>query len=360
MPPPRPDRPRTVYALLDPRTDPATVFYVGCTSLPLHERFRAHVSAAMHAPSPTRKEDAILDIIRDNEEPTCLVLEELSSTDDWEDAERFWISHFGSPALTNASVGGVGNAGYKHTPGALARIRAALSSEGFKQRMHDLHAGKPKSEETRARMRLAHSDESLRLHKSAVVSNLVWITDGSMNTRIPKGDDIPSGWWPGRTVSDTQRARYTALGAQLKGTKLSEATKQNMRAAQGTAAARARKSQVFSERVWATDGVHNKRVPLGQLPPGWRLGRTLTPAHVASVQKANAARGVSDETRTKLSTAHKARSAETSAAISNLVWINDGTTNKRLPRGEAVPEGWKLGRALSAKQVSMYQSRRKA
>lgn len=81
-----------------------------------------------------------------------------------------------------------------------------------------------------------------------------------------------------------------------------------------------------------------------------------------------------DEARRKISETRKQRfangdltvslsaasRAKLSASVSSLVWINDGATNRRVPRGDAIPEGWQAGRALTDKQRDMYQSHRKA
>lgn len=68
------------------------------------------------------------------------------------------------------------------------------------------------------------------------------------------------------------------------------------------------------------------------------LGYKHSPEALEKIRVARNSRkseALSDEHRKKLG-----------EAISGLIWINDGSSSKRIPRTEAIPQGWRPGRKL--------------
>lgn len=60
-------------------------------------------------------------------------------------------------------------------------------------------------------IRAAKMDPEARQRNSATVSNLVWITDGTSNSRIPRETSIPNGWKLGRTSKSRATAQMDIL-----------------------------------------------------------------------------------------------------------------------------------------------------
>lgn len=94
--------------------------------------------------------------------PVIRLIEEVPVSE-WEFAERFWIDYYISLGyqLTNCSPGGESGAlGYKHTPEAVEKIRAANLGRKMPDWFPDFISkrdwGKKHTEETRRNMSIAH------------------------------------------------------------------------------------------------------------------------------------------------------------------------------------------------------------
>lgn len=88
-------------------------------------------------------------------------------------------------------------------------------------------------------------------------------------------------------------------------------------------------------------------------------GRTRSTAAVAKQRATVAANPYrhTDEQKARIGAAHRGRSrgalpAETKARLaarmSSLIWITDGSTNRRVPDTDALPTGWRPGRCKAA------------
>lgn len=89
---------KTIYGLLDPRT--GKVCYVGA-SVDLRRRVQYH----MEARHDTSVAIWVRELKAKGREPIVTVLEE---TENWRNAERKWIAHYGLKNLLNESAGGEG------------------------------------------------------------------------------------------------------------------------------------------------------------------------------------------------------------------------------------------------------------
>ena len=245
-----PTRPKLIYALLDPRTAPPQVCYVGCTGQTSKARLRAHIDEARYTDNQSLKVIWIKTLILDNQEPLALDLETVPVGKDWAEREQFWIDHFASPYLTNEADGGPGTPGVKlsaqrvealkllHTgrkrlPETGQKIRTSKvgfkHSEETKQKISRTKTGhtftsletrakisaatvgKSKSEETKRKISQAKLDPEYSRRNREMLMGLVWITDGTKNARVPKDSALPDGWRLGRTVSDKHRAAYEKM-----------------------------------------------------------------------------------------------------------------------------------------------------
>ena len=81
----------SLYALLDPRYSPPAVRYVGCTKQALDTRFSLHISEAVNLVSDRPKDEWIRELLRENLEPTFMLLERVDE-DFWEEREAVWIA----------------------------------------------------------------------------------------------------------------------------------------------------------------------------------------------------------------------------------------------------------------------------
>lgn len=90
-----------------------------------------------------------------------------------------------------------------------AAMKGHAVSEDTRRKISAAQKGKkrgPQPEETRIKraetLRKTLSDPEKRKALSKRTANLVWITNGTSCTRIPKGEALPEGWRQGRTLSD--------------------------------------------------------------------------------------------------------------------------------------------------------------
>ena len=152
------NRPWSIYALKDPRTD--EVRYVGWTGSPASRRLTAHISDARYTKWDTEKSRWIKSLLEEKLRPIIEVIESGSGVG-WLDAERRWIRHYRSiGTLTNISSGGHGPSGIiasaeTRAKQSAARIGRRMSAESrakvsaskrgvkrppFSQEYKDLHA----------------------------------------------------------------------------------------------------------------------------------------------------------------------------------------------------------------------------
>lgn len=109
-----------IYALRDPDTD--EIRYVGVTCKPLRDRLSNHVHDAARGVNDSHTGRWIRNLLAKSKRPKITLLEE---TED-RNREIFWISsgrEYGL-RLTNATDGGEGATGYKHSESIKALISA--------------------------------------------------------------------------------------------------------------------------------------------------------------------------------------------------------------------------------------------
>lgn len=111
----------TIYALVDPRTD--LIRYVGKTSRPVRERFRAHINRA-HQHRHIKSAAWLCDLAERGISPGLIELEFVESN--WQPAERFWIASFRALGfdLLNMTIGGAATRGCEVSEATRAKISA--------------------------------------------------------------------------------------------------------------------------------------------------------------------------------------------------------------------------------------------
>ncbi len=106
------ERQWTVYALSDPRTK--EVRYIGVSVRP-KARYNEHLSRAVKGGN-THRDCWIRSLLIQEIRPDYSVLE-VTTADNWQERERFWIAEYRSSGhLTNLTDGGDGLPGYVPTP----------------------------------------------------------------------------------------------------------------------------------------------------------------------------------------------------------------------------------------------------
>lgn len=138
-----------IYALVDPRTNEWRYIGKSCEGL---YRPRKHKGIALKG-RRSHLYNWIRGLLSIGTEYIIDVVEESSNAEAVAEAEKEWIAAARGigVALTNATDGGEGAPGYKHTSEAMAKMRAKRMSEANKQRMRDRII----SEETRIKMSAA-------------------------------------------------------------------------------------------------------------------------------------------------------------------------------------------------------------
>jgi hypothetical protein len=112
-----------IYGLADPNT--GELRYVGKTVMPLTQRLGFHCNRAeLSRKNDTHKNNWVKKLLREGKRPEIFVVEE-HEEEGLYDAEQFWISYFRSIGcyLTNATDGGPGAKGYKHSDETKLKMR---------------------------------------------------------------------------------------------------------------------------------------------------------------------------------------------------------------------------------------------
>lgn len=137
----------TIYGLIDPLT--SELRYIGKTSMPVRLRYNQHVCVGPTA-GRTHCRKWIAKLLEAGYRPELEILEIVPSENDWEEAERFWISYWKyiGAKLTNLTDGGshdyigkphtsgeneksaVKRRGVKRTPEQIERMKAGWTPEG--------------------------------------------------------------------------------------------------------------------------------------------------------------------------------------------------------------------------------------
>lgn len=142
-----------IYVLLDPLT--GEIRYVGFTSRTLKARLKQHL--AKKKGKYSHRIAWVKYLVRRGLQPVMQQLQEVPDSE-WRAAERYWVSYFrsiGCP-LTNATDGGDGTIGYKHSDESKEKMRIArmgkTASKETREKMSASQKAKaPASEETKAK-----------------------------------------------------------------------------------------------------------------------------------------------------------------------------------------------------------------
>lgn len=122
----------TIYTLADPITN--EIRYVGLTCKTLAARQSRHLTDARNLSKKNHRTHWLRSLLKQQLKPVIETLDEASSYDELIKLEMYWISQLKAWnfKLTNETAGGEGSIGYKHTPQALLKIRAANKKRQIK------------------------------------------------------------------------------------------------------------------------------------------------------------------------------------------------------------------------------------
>lgn len=97
--------------------------YIGFTSMALNIRLNSHIYEARNTRINTKNSCWIKSLLKKGLKPKIELLDEFN--DNWQFWEQYWISQFKAWGfkLTNLTIGGEGNIGYKPTEKVLSKIR---------------------------------------------------------------------------------------------------------------------------------------------------------------------------------------------------------------------------------------------
>lgn len=201
-------KPVTIYALIDPLTH--QVRYIGKTTVGLRIRFTAH----MRDKRSSWKTNWIRSLKERGLTPEIEGLELVSgspSSEEWQEAEMFWISYMRSIgcSLTNLTDGGEGLHGHRF-------------SDEHKRKIGQAHKGRIVSDEARAKMR-----ESRKLVSH---EHLIRLAESQRGKPLSDEHKAKLGKaWLGRKHTPETRAK---MSASAMGRKVSEEGRKNMSIAQ--------------------------------------------------------------------------------------------------------------------------------
>lgn len=155
-----------VYVLVDPITD--YVRYVGKSINP-KERLATHIREARNG-SVLHSRRWISGLLSKNMKPELIVLEELDTAEEANEAEKYWIASFRiiGANLTNRTDGGDGQSqGYKPSQEAIAKIVGKLK-------------GQKRSDEVKERYKAAFNKPEVRegrraSHRKLMETNPAWL-----------------------------------------------------------------------------------------------------------------------------------------------------------------------------------------
>ena len=135
-----------IYYLKHPST--LEIRYIGKTVKPLSCRLSNHINNAKKAKHNKHLSNWINSVIQNGERPIIGLLE-ICEEYDWKEQEKFWISLYSN--LVNATLGGDGCEGLKHSQETIEKIRSInlgrKHTEAFKKAKSDFFANIPRSQE---------------------------------------------------------------------------------------------------------------------------------------------------------------------------------------------------------------------
>ncbi len=195
-----------IYVLKDPST--LEVRYVGQTAR-LDTRLRHHLGSAGRSPL-SRKKEWILELKSLNLKPVLEVIEVVHPWQDWQERERFWISHYRQFSnLTNVLEGGVPTTlGFHH-------------SEISKDLMSQAHLGKSKSEDHKRKIGDANRNPSVNTRRKM----------SDWQKGVPKPESHMEKLWAATRGVPQSAEHVENVRKAMTGGKRSESTKANMRLA---------------------------------------------------------------------------------------------------------------------------------
>src|SRR5258708_5038519 len=223
-------KPTIIYALIDPVT--GQVKYVGKTIQTLKQRLAAHLCAA-RGNTHTHSSRWMGGLLKQGLIPEVEILE--VATDDWQEAEEFWIANmrFLGCHLTNHTGGGDGLTSYRHTPQTIENMRRAQQKRRAEQivdplagrkrppevlkKMSESQKGRTVSDERRAKISATLTGRTLPPEVRAKVSAA--LKGKKRGPQSLEQRQQHSQRMKGRQISEEQRAK---ISAALKGRPKSE------------------------------------------------------------------------------------------------------------------------------------------
>ena len=155
-----------VYALVA-KSSPNEIRYIGKTAYPSPtRRHNDHLKEAKKSKNTNYKFNWIRKVLRTNDEVLVVVLESNLTEEEAFHREIYYIAHYKKLGhrLTNATLGGEGTLGLKHTPETKTKISLAnmgkTNSLGHRQtlehrvKLSEFHIGKTVTPETRLKISL--------------------------------------------------------------------------------------------------------------------------------------------------------------------------------------------------------------
>lgn len=199
-----------IYGLVDPRNN--ELRYVG-KSLTGWCRPRSHTQPSLMKVR-THKNNWLRQLVDQGQRPIIVVLETHDSSDSLNEAEQFYIAYFKTlgASLTNATLGGDGASGFKHS--AELKARWSVARKGKKQPRELVEK---RAAAIRGKPRPRHVVEAIRISKRGNAYRKGATNSEEHRAKLSaslKGNKNSAG----RPISDETRAK---IAASLRGRKLS-------------------------------------------------------------------------------------------------------------------------------------------
>ena len=175
-----------IYGLFDPFTK--ELRYVGKTEGTLKKRLREHISTARTLKTNDHRKQWILSVLKKGDKPEIGELEELFSHEELVEAEEFWIAYYKSVGcrLVNATGGGEGAKGYRHSPEVrrqMSDAKKAHPSRHMKGKKHSIETRLAVSS-TKTGLCRDQQEQIVKLYKQGLNSYAVGAKFGVSSTCV--------------------------------------------------------------------------------------------------------------------------------------------------------------------------------
>ena len=190
-----------IYVLKHPDTN--EIRYVGKTTRMLCQRLGNHIYNAKKTKHNRHLSNWILSILKEGKRPIIELIEECDHSV-WQEREKYWISYY--PNLINATEGGDGSEGFRHSEETIKKLRAVNKgrkhTKEFKEAMSKRLKGKPLSPEHVAKIAASNRGRKASDETRKRLSESHKGIKQSKKARLKRSKTIKDWWARRKAIED--------------------------------------------------------------------------------------------------------------------------------------------------------------